>query len=277
MLILCQHFFQVELENAKTKFKMDANVSAPLRICKQFDAFNVTYIIKTNETRPSIPNAFDEIMRNASQLSVPEKTSEKNNFDKLRNELVSYMDENSIGWSKSIVETTGKRFVDNLASILWHITCHHDYFRKRFLDIPLVFNRYQNYDNYIEKRKPKPQLSSEKLSTLVGTLSGFLIQPWFSKKQYRDFRKNVSDLVDSAQKMSVYLKNTNEQMKKDHSLPHPTHKLDENTEITIKASCAKVHASYVEVDEKLSGLHMWAKLFFFVPCPLRYACGSFRA
>ena len=240
---------------------MDANVAAPVRICQQFNAFNVTYIVKKKDTRPSIPNAFDKIMNTASQLSVQEKISERNNYEKLRNELVSYLNEKSLGWSKSIVETTGKTFVECLTSLLWHITCHHEYFREKSLDIPLIFQKYKNFDNYAAKHKSKPQLSSEKLSTSLDSLSGFLIQPWFSKESFRCFRKDVSCLVDSAKKMETNLRKVNDQMKKDHSLPHPTRKLDENTEITIKdSSTKKVHANYLDLDEKVNGLHLYEPL-----------------
>ena len=72
----CHDFFSlVKLENSATKFKMDANLTTPVLICKQFNAFNVTYVIhkeRTN-TKEYTLNAFDRMMSSASKKFAPDK------------------------------------------------------------------------------------------------------------------------------------------------------------------------------------------------------------
>ena len=106
----------MELENSATKFKMDANLTTPVLICKQFNAFNVMHKERTN-TKENTPNAFDRTMSTASKKFAPDKVQVNNNFDKLMNELILYLNENGLGWSKSIV-TTGNSFVKCLTSVL---------------------------------------------------------------------------------------------------------------------------------------------------------------
>ena len=58
-----------------------------------------------------------------------------NNYDKLFNALISHLEENKLGWSNSIIVSTGIPFIKCLTSLLWHITCHHDNFVKREVSI----------------------------------------------------------------------------------------------------------------------------------------------
>ena len=140
---------------------MDGNLTTPVHICRQFNAFNVTYVIRKERknTKENTANAFDRMMSMASKKFAPDKVQVNNNFDKLMNELISYLNINRLGWSKSIVDTTGISFIKCLTSALWHTTCHHDSFKERSIDIPLIFQKYQNYDDYVSKRKSKPQMS----------------------------------------------------------------------------------------------------------------------
>ena len=141
---------------------MDANLTTPALIFKQFNAFTVTYVIhkeRTN-TKENTPNAFDRMMSTANKKFAPDKVQVNNNFDKLMNELISYLNESELGWSKSIVDTKGNSFVKCLTSVLWHIIYHHDSFKERFIDIPPIFRKYQNYDDYVSKRKSKPQMTN---------------------------------------------------------------------------------------------------------------------
>ena len=87
-----------------------------------------------------------------------------------------HLEENKLGRSNSIIVSTGITFVKCLTSLLWHITCHHDNFVKRGINIPVVFRQYQNYNDYYAKRKSKPQLTREKMMKFVETLSGFIVQ-----------------------------------------------------------------------------------------------------
>ena len=95
---MSRFLFICQLKNSATKFKMDANLIKPVLICKQFNAFNATYVIhkeRTN-TKENTPNAFDRMM-----ITAPDKVQVNKNFDKLMNELISYLNENGLDWSKS--------------------------------------------------------------------------------------------------------------------------------------------------------------------------------
>ena len=91
---------------------------------------------------------------------IPEKISNAPiNSDKLTNSLISYFEENKLGWSKTIVKTVGVQFIKGLSSLLWHITNHHDFFQSRAAPIPEIFKRYRDKNDYTSKKLAKPRLS----------------------------------------------------------------------------------------------------------------------
>ena len=89
---------------------MEASLNTPVHICKQFNAFNVTYILQSEKMTSESecePTAFDMLMSSANKKFTPDKILVNNNYDRLMNSLISYMEENKLGWSNDIVTTTG--------------------------------------------------------------------------------------------------------------------------------------------------------------------------
>ena len=100
----------MELENNETKFKMFATLTTPLLVCKQFIVYNVTYILERDIPAPFInnePNAYEKLMESVNKKFRPEKVTVNNNYDKLFNALISHLEENKLGWSNSIIVSTG--------------------------------------------------------------------------------------------------------------------------------------------------------------------------
>ena len=73
-------------------------------------------------------------------------------------------------------------FTKCLCGLLWHITCHHDYFKERAAVLPnFVTNFFYDHNDYIKKKQSKPKLLAVKLNNYVEDLSTFLAQPWMSR------------------------------------------------------------------------------------------------
>ena len=97
--------------------------------------------------------------------------------------------------------------------------------------------------------------------TFVDTLSGYLVQLWFSKQSFLQFRQDVSALVESLKKMADLLKTKNIHQKGINATSHPIRQVESNTEITKKeGSSNKVATVYLDLDEKVRKLHPYEPL-----------------
>ena len=92
-------------------------------------------------------NAFSILMNNDRVL--PDKLSKpKNNFDILFNSIIDYFKEINVSWPKTLKLSTTQHFAKTLQSMLWNITCHHEYFAERSATIPAHLAKFKNLNNY---------------------------------------------------------------------------------------------------------------------------------
>ena len=66
-----------------------------------------------------------------SKIDSP-KTAKDHPF----NNVPTLLEQLNIRFQKDSVDTLGKTFVTNLTDLLWHITCHHEYYQERSAPIP---------------------------------------------------------------------------------------------------------------------------------------------
>ena len=49
----------------------------------------------------------------------------------LRNDVIGYLQERKVGWSPSVVSTSGEQLVKTLTAALWYLDPHHKQFEDR--------------------------------------------------------------------------------------------------------------------------------------------------
>ena len=77
--------------------------------------------------------------------------------------------------------------------MLWHITCHHEYFAERSTTIPACFEKFKNLNNHTAQ---KPLLCCSELKKFTEKMSAFLMNPWFSKSLFTELQKDISVLTE---------------------------------------------------------------------------------
>ena len=210
----------IRIYSTSGNFEMVVQLSTPIAICTQFTAFSEEISVKTEQNEKSekpVKDCTSVLMANSNAMNrkVPDKINETNNFDKLHNKSIDYLKENGVNWHPSVVSSTGKKFVGSLANLLWHITSHHNTFRNRAASLPKFVNDiFANWNDYIQKKIAKPQLSQNKLKTHIDDVSVFLSQPWMSR--YKSFKNDINMLVEACKNVSDWMEKKNIQQNVRH-------------------------------------------------------------
>ena len=142
---------------------------------------------------------------------VPNKVAERTNRDKLKNAFVTLLDEQGLGWSPDSVETTGKKFVDVMADVLWYLDGHEKTLMDRGIAVPSLYaglSGYNRPESHGHKRIP---METTKVRTLSQNLFRISEEPWLSRKMWSSINGTVKDL---AANLSSYCDYLDEQRKK---------------------------------------------------------------
>lgn len=209
--------------------------------------------------KPVLKNAFSVLMSN-EQLLPEAILSPKNNFDRLYNSLIDLMKENKLGWSRSLLTSTGCKFTKCLTSALWHVTCHHQFFKDRSAAIPDIFAKFSNMNDYAKKKKSKPRLQSSSLKTYIEELSAFLVQPWFNRQSFKFFNVACNQLVESLKKVYDFLTEQNEKQKEQHVSNTEIRHISENTSICIRPAVAVTSPKYTSLSEFIEPMKLYEPL-----------------
>ena len=59
--------------------------------------------------------------------------------------------------------------------MVWHITCHHEYFAEKSTTIPACFAELKNLNNYAAEKHPKPLLCSSEFKKFTEKTSAALV------------------------------------------------------------------------------------------------------
>jgi len=101
----------------------------------------------------------------------------------------------NIGWSCDMISVS-ERCVKILAHSLWYIDSCHKQFHERSIHIPEVFEGFQGYNNWKQKKLKKPQLTYNGLTLHLENLSSIAQQPWIFASSFKDLRGLLNDLAD---------------------------------------------------------------------------------
>ena len=116
-------------------------------------------------------------MTRSKQLDLPKRLQGNNATDEIYNDILDILRKEKVGWSVTVVETVGGKFVKLLMDTLWHITSHFDYFSERGAKLPVVFEDFSNRKEYKKQQMAKPILSSQKLDKFTNSLADILNCP----------------------------------------------------------------------------------------------------
>jgi hypothetical protein len=78
--------------------------------------------------------------------------------NRLYNDLVECIKSIEIGWTLDNVDNVGKKVVGTLAKALWFLTCHHTELADRGCQIPVLFAKFQDYNDHVKAHKRSPQV-----------------------------------------------------------------------------------------------------------------------
>ena len=109
----------------------DVKLQHEVAVCQLFDCKYVSFNLKsTKENQHSADShrsALDVLMNSARERVLPSRISssgrsmELKATERLYNDLLEYLSQLGVGWSRDCVETTGRRFVASLRDALWYL------------------------------------------------------------------------------------------------------------------------------------------------------------
>ncbi len=173
---------------------------APLTLLEQFNCSYICYHLAPNITTSH--NVFtsrivsDVLMEHSRQSILPARLTNPilRADQQVQNELLNLLAEMSVGWSPSVVQSIGDRFIRILSATLWYLDSHHDSFLGQGIPIPKMFSKFQNYK---AKKMKKPRLTKEGLNEHIQSLSAILCEPWFRRPLFSVLHNGVGKLVES--------------------------------------------------------------------------------
>ena len=198
-----------------TKDKYSISLNAPVSIINDFCANSVTFQFEKSQNSQSVAtnkDAFRLLMARSKQLDLPKRRQGNNATDKIYNDILDILRKEKVGWSVTIVETVGGKFVKLFMATLWHITSHFDYFSGRGAKLPVVFEDFSNRNEYKKQQMAKPILSSQKLDKFTNSLADILNCPWMNSRSFAVIRSSVSALNISLCKVNEYMQSQKEKV-----------------------------------------------------------------
>ena len=129
----------------------------------------------------------------------PQERKQLRADQRLYNDVIDDLDTMKAGWMIDNL-ATGKSFIRALSSALWCLDPHCDTLHERGVSLPVHFDKYCGYNDFVRKKEKKPRLSQEGLNQHLQALSDFLSQPWFCRPRYAQLRHKTDKLVEGMKK-----------------------------------------------------------------------------
>lgn len=229
-------------------------------VCQLFDCKYVSFNLKlTQDSQHSVEvssrSAADFLMRSAREKVLPAKLSstKMKSTERLYNDLIDYLASlgPDVGWSRDCVETTGKRFVSILRDALWFMDGQHSKFLERGLVLPVHLSQFDGYNDWKAKKLKQPQLSQDKLTYHINTLSDTLLSPWILRQSFKPVFEDVEKLLDCMNKYRTYLRDVSERMNSVHHSSTPARTPSDNMVLLVHEASEKVAFEYQKLFESL--------------------------
>ena len=129
-----------------------------------------------------------------------EKSIERSRKFALRNDVLLWLQESNLGWSRDFAFSVGAAFVTALTDSLWYIDGHMATLDGRACTVPQEFRRFQGY-NQPEKNKHRKRivenLNCTSLDLYSSILNNFVLQPWLNTSVWKSIRTAVCGLAES--------------------------------------------------------------------------------
>jgi hypothetical protein len=191
---------------------------------------DVAYDSNELETDCSVDSDM-EVVDHSRKLGFLTPISARNKKDVLYNDLIAFFVSQKALLYEAEIESFGKKLITTLRDILWHIDGHHVIFAERALSIPLIFQKFANY-NLPELSKHRKRrtcnISSDQLQSFVEDLSMILDCSYWERLQWKKLKSSVIQLCDSLASYVEYLSQKNKRTKLNHQSPTPVRDISDN-------------------------------------------------
>ena len=165
-----------------------------------------------------------QAQKDRASRRYPPPIQQRNKKDQLYNDVLSYCEENQIGWIGDEVDSLAITFLRSVTDVLWYIDGHHHVFAGRGVHIPKSFSRFQGY-NVPELTKHRKRSATNMSSSVLESLSTKLfrvLQSSFTQRpQWLELKGDLEELAHSLSKYSEMLQDKNKTMKLVHTSTVP--------------------------------------------------------
>ncbi|CAB4041566.1 Hypothetical predicted protein, partial [Paramuricea clavata] len=179
-----------------------------------------THDANINRTEPlQCTNAFHILTAAARTLTcVPSNVVVHNQKDKLKNDIISWLKKNGVGWSLQYVETLGNKFLNTLADVMWYIDGNHVTLSSCSCAVPDSFAHFQGY-NTPEKRKriAAENLKQAELLAYSGTLFELAKNSFMKSDAWKCLYNAILRLATNLRKYADFLKKSSVNMAIHHN------------------------------------------------------------
>ncbi|CAG8737250.1 13869_t:CDS:1, partial [Racocetra fulgida] len=247
--------------------EVDNGLDGDLRMLEVLGFMQVKFCLASNtnlDTSVSIqdkPDAFSILMANSRQPLLPRHCNERNNYDRLYNEIIELFKAQQVGWTGGLHETIGKAFVNRIATALWYIDPHLSTLSACLYHLPALFAQLKTYQDgksydeyYYTGHHKKNPLSQQKLVHLSSSLEISISQPWASSDRWNQVMSAVLSLIEILKKYSDYLIATTASMNELHHSNESAHSPGNNSTMYRVSACEphQLKDEYVQLDDLLS-------------------------
>ncbi|CAG8644223.1 14907_t:CDS:2, partial [Dentiscutata erythropus] len=247
--------------------EVDNGLEGDLRMLEVLGFMQVKFCLASNtnlDTSVSIqdkPDAFSILMANSRQPLLPRHCNERNNYDRLYNEIIELFKAQQVGWTGGLHETIGKAFVNRIATALWYIDPHLSTLSARSYHLPALFAQLKTYQDgksydeyYYTGHHKKNPLSQQKLVHLSSSLEISISQPWASSDRWNQVMPAVLSLIEILKKYSDYLIATTASMNELHHSNESARSPGNNSTMYRVSACEphQLKDEYVQLDDLLS-------------------------
>ncbi|CAB4383374.1 unnamed protein product [Rhizophagus irregularis] len=160
-------------------------------------------------------NAFDILKASSNDLFVPEfNDSPRNALEKLRLDLSNWVKNNGGGLKgKDAANSIGKKFVTDLASVLWYVdSCSVETLDQKF-KIPVTFYEFFGRSFPENYKSSRPKFSSEELTQQSKKILNYVELNWMQQSRFNWLKESLAKFGEILAKYSEYLEHQQIQSK----------------------------------------------------------------
>lgn len=123
--------------------------------------------------------------RSSSHLPTPpsDKAVERSQKCALKRDILTWLGDKKLGWSRDSAESTGTQFVGALTEILWNLDGHSATFSSHACPIPQEFDLLSGYNQPSKSKHRKRNVENLSVAVLdphSSILNEFALQPWLN-------------------------------------------------------------------------------------------------